>query len=153
MSYHNGSVWPHDTSLVGSGFSRYGHKREAGQLLGNLFGLSLYYGGSRLPELFCGFSRIGGYGPTRYPVACAPQSWAAGAPFLLLSSVLGFQPEAEHQRLTLHDPTLPDWTHSLDLGNLRLGTQDLNLRFERSERGTSVILTGATEIEVHVVPR
>jgi glycogen debranching enzyme len=153
MSYHNGSVWPHDTSMVGAGFSRYGYKREAGQLLGNLFGLSLYYSGSRLPELFCGFSRIGGYGPTRYPVACAPQSWAAGAPFLLLSSVLGFQPEAEHQRLTLHDPTLPDWTHSLDLGNLRLGAQDLNLRFERSERGTSVILAGATEIEVHVVPR
>ncbi|MGH2515207.1 MAG: amylo-alpha-1,6-glucosidase, partial [Ktedonobacterales bacterium] len=153
MSYHNGSVWPHDTAIVGAGFSRYGHKLEAGHLLGNLFGVSLYYAGSRLPELFCGFSRVGGYGPTRYPVACAPQSWAAGAPFLLLSSVLGFQPEAEHQRLTLHDPTLPDWTHFLDLGHLRLGSQDLHLRFERSERGTSVILTGATEIEVHVVPR
>ena len=153
MSYHNGSVWPHDTAMVGAGFARYNRKQETGHLLGNLFGVSLYYAGSRLPELFCGFERVGGYGPTRYPVACAPQSWAAGAPFLLLSAALGFEPEAEHQRLTLHDPTLPDWMHSLDLGHLRLGSQDLHLRFERSDRGTSVILAGATEIEVHVVPR
>ena len=153
MSYHNGSVWPHDTALVGAGFARYNHKAEAGQLLGNLFGVSLYYPGSRLPELFCGFTRAAGYGPTRYPVACAPQSWAAGAPFLLLSSVLGFEPEAERQRLTLRDPQLPDWMHSLDLGDLRLGQQNLHMRFERSERGTSVILTGASEIEVHVLPR
>ncbi len=153
MSYHNGSVWPHDTAMVGAGFARYGHKSAAGQLLGNLFGVSLYYAGSRLPELFCGFSRVAGYGPTRYPVACAPQSWAAGAPFLLLSSVLGFEPESERQRLTLHDPSLPEWMHSLDLSDLRLGEQRLHLRFERSERGTSVILTGTSEIEVHVVPR
>ena len=153
MSYHNGSVWPHDTALVGAGFARYGYKAEAGQLLGNLYGVSLYYSGSRLPELFCGFTRAVGYGPTRYPVACAPQSWAAGAPFLLLSSALGFEPEADRQRLTLHDPQLPDWMQSLDLGNLRLGEQNLHMRFERSERGTSVILTGASEIEVHVVPK
>jgi glycogen debranching enzyme len=153
MSYHNGSVWPHDSALVGAGFARYGRKPEAGQLLGNLFGVSLHYAGSRLPELFCGFERIAGYGPTRYPVACAPQSWAAGAPFVLLSALLGFDPDAEQQRLTLHDPTLPDWMQSLDLGHLRLGSQDLHLRFERGGTGTSVVLTGATEIEVHVVPR
>ena len=153
MSYHNGSVWPHDTALIGAGFAGYGRKAEAGSLLGHLFGVSLYYAGSRLPELFCGFSRVSGYGPTRYPVACAPQSWAAGAPFLLLTAVLGFRPEAERQRLTLYDPVLPDWMQSLDLGRLRLGGQDLHLRFERSERGTSVILTSGSEAEVHVVPR
>jgi glycogen debranching enzyme len=153
MSYHNGSVWPHDTAMVGAGFAQYGRKYEAGELLGNLFGVSLHYGGSRLPELFCGFERVGGYAPTRYPVACSPQSWAAGAPFLLLSAALGFEPEAEHQRLTLRDPELPAWMTSLDLGNLKLGHQDLSLRFERSESGTSVILRGTSEIEVHVVPR
>ncbi|HZC79563.1 MAG TPA: hypothetical protein VE258_17535, partial [Ktedonobacterales bacterium] len=110
------------------------------------------YSGARLPELFCGFTRVAGYGPTRYPVACAPQSWAAGAPFLLLGSVLGFEPEADRQRLTLHNPTLPDWMQSLDLGDVRLGEQRLAMRFERSERGTSVILTGSSEIEVHVLP-
>jgi glycogen debranching enzyme len=153
MSYHNGSVWPHDTALIGSGFAHHGRADEGGRLLGNLFGVSLYYAGSRLPELFCGFDRVGGYGPTRYPVACSPQSWAAGAPFLLLSSLLGFQPEAQYQRLTLSAPALPEWMHTLELGHLRLGAQDLHLSFERSERGTSVILADATEIEVHVVPR
>ncbi len=152
MSYHNGSVWPHDTALLGAGFARYGRAMEAGHLLGNLFGVSLYYVGSRLPELFCGFERVGGYGPTRYPVACSPQSWAAGAPFLLLSAVLGFEPEAEHQRLTLRAPALPNWMHTLDLQYLRLGAQQLHLRFERSERGTHVILADSSEIAVHVVP-
>jgi glycogen debranching enzyme len=153
MSYHNGSVWPHDTALVGAGFARHDHQEEAGELLGHLFGVSLYYGGSRLPELYCGFARVRGHGPTRYPVACAPQSWAAGAPFLLLSAVLGFEPEAERQRLNLRAPTLPAWMDSLELRHLRLGAQDLHLRFERSVHGTSVILTGSSEIEVHVVPR
>lgn len=153
MSYHNGSVWPHDSALVGAGFARYGHQSDAGELLGHLFGASLYYAGSRLPELFCGFDRVAGYGPTRYPVACSPQSWAAGAPFLLLSAVLGFEPEAERQRLTLRAPTLPSWMQSLDMHHVRLGGQDLQLRFERSQHGTSVVLTGMSEIEVHVVPR
>jgi glycogen debranching enzyme len=153
MSYHNGSVWPHDTAMVAAGFARYGHQHEAGELLGHLFGVSLYYPGSRLPELFCGFSRVHGYGPTRYPVACSPQSWAGGAPFLILSAVLGFSAEAERQRLTLHAPQLPMWMDSLVLDGLRLGAQNLRLRFERSLSGTSVVLGGESEAQVHVVPR
>lgn len=152
MSYHNGSVWPHDTAMVGAGFARYGRKYEAGELLGHLFGVSLYYGGSRLPELFCGFSRVFGYGPTRYPVACSPQSWAAGAPFMLLSAVLGFEPEAERHQLTLRAPELPEWMDNLVLGHMWLGGQDLHLRFERSAHGTSVILTSESEIQVRVLP-
>jgi glycogen debranching enzyme len=151
MSYHNGSVWPHDTALVGAGFARYGHKDLAGQLLGNLFGVGLYYAGSRLPELFCGFAHVEGYGPTRYPVACAPQSWAAGAPFLLLGAVLGFEPEADHQRLTLHNPTLPQWLQHLDLVDIRLGHQRLARHFVRSESGTGVTPIGDSTIEVLVV--
>src|SRR5262249_46164633 len=153
MSYHNGSVWPHDTALIGAGFARYGYKMEAGELLGHLFGVSLYYSGSRLPELFCGFARVSGHGPTRYPVACQPQTWAAGAPFLLLGAALGFEPDANHNRINLRAPTLPAWMDSLELKGLRLAQQDLHLRFERSENGTSVILTNSAEIEVHVVPR
>ncbi len=152
MSYHNGSVWPHDTAIVGAGFARYSRRQDAGELLGNLFGVSLHYEGARLPELFCGFTRIGGYGPTRYPVACAPQSWAAGAPFLLLGAVLGFEPDAANGRLTLRAPTLPTWMDTLELRHLRLGTQDLHLRFERVGEATSVILAGSSEIEVHVLP-
>ncbi|MGZ3664584.1 MAG: amylo-alpha-1,6-glucosidase [Ktedonobacterales bacterium] len=151
MSYHNGSVWPHDTAMVGAGFSRYGRKHEAGELLGHLFGVSLHYAGSRLPELFCGFERLADYGPTRYPVACSPQSWAAGAPFLLLSSTLGFEPEAERQRLTLRNPSLPAWMRTMELDGLRIGSQELRLRFERSQHGTSVVLTGGSDVEVRVL--
>lgn len=153
MSYHNGSVWPHDTAMVGAGFARYGHKLEAGALLGNLFGVSLHYDHARLPELFCGFGRHRGYGPTAYPVACAPQSWAAGAPFLLLSSVLGFHPEADQKRLILHYPTLPDWLTDVEVRGIRLGQCRANLRFMRSAKGTAVTLTEDCEIELHILAR
>lgn len=153
MSYHNGSVWPHDTALIGMGAARYGRSDVASQLLGNLYGVSLYYEGARLPELFCGFARRHGYGPTRYPVACAPQSWAAGAPFLLLAATLGFEPVAEQQRLSLRHPTLPTWLERLDLHGLRLGALNGRLRFEPSRQGTAVILDEESEIDVSVLPR
>ncbi len=152
MSYHNGTVWPHDTALVGAGFARYGRKTEASKLLGNLYGLSLYFGGARLPELFCGFARRSGYGPTRYPVACSPQSWAAGAPFLLLQSVLGLEPDAERERLTLRRPHLPDWLEWTDMGGLKLAGRSSHLRFTRSGEATLVTFTHDNDIDVHVLP-
>jgi glycogen debranching enzyme len=153
MSYHNGSVWPHDTALIGAGFARYGRKADAGKLLGNLYGVSLYYEGARLPELFCGFSRRRGYAPTRYPVACSPQAWAAGAPFLLLSALLGFEPEAERQRLILRRPSLPDWLEKIELQGLRLGQQQAHLRFARNGEDTAVTLSEDMGVDVHVLPR
>jgi glycogen debranching enzyme len=154
MSYHNGSVWPHDTAIVASGIAHYGHKQEAAKLLGNLYGVSLYFEGARLPELLCGFARRTGYGPTRYPVACSPQTWAAGAPFLLLSALLGFQPEAEFQRLSLRQPYLPDWLSSVDLHRLHLGDQFARLHFVRAENGgTAVTLTEDSAIDVRVLSR
>jgi glycogen debranching enzyme len=152
MSYHNGSVWPHDTALVGSGFARIGRKKQASELLGHLYGVSLYYEGARLPELFCGFKRREGFGPTRYPVACSPQSWAAGAPFLLLGSLLGFEPEAERNRLMLRQPVLPDWLDRLDLHGLQLAGRSAHLRFMRIGKDTAVTVTGDMGIDVHVLP-
>src|SRR5262249_43161444 len=81
MSYHNGSVWPHDNAIIASGLARYGLKIAAGRILAGLFDASLFVDLRRLPELFCGFDRRPGEGPTLYPVACAPQAWSAGAPF------------------------------------------------------------------------
>ncbi len=152
MSYHNGSVWPHDTALIGAGFARYGFREEAARLLGNLYGVSLHYEGARLPELFCGFNRLHGYSPTRYPVACSPQSWAAGAPFLLISALLGFEPEASQGRLTLRHPTLPDWLSRLEMRGLRVGGLNGRLRFDRSGGETAVILSQYSEIDIHVLP-
>ncbi len=152
MSYHNGSVWPHDTALIGAGFARYGFREEAARLLGNLYGVSLHYEGARLPELFCGFSRLHGFGPTRYPVACSPQSWAAGAPFLLISAILGFEPDAEHGRLALRRPMLPEWLSKLEMRGLRVGGLNGRLRFDRTGGETAVILSQYSEIDIQVLP-
>jgi glycogen debranching enzyme len=151
MSYHNGSVWPHDTALIGAGFARYDFREEAMRLLGNLSSASLHYEGARLPELLCGFSRILGYGPTHYPVACSPQSWAAGAPFLLISALLGFEPDAEQRRLTLRHPTLPAWLTALEMRGLRVGEMNGHMRLARSDSSETVILSQYSGVDVHVL--
>src|SRR5262249_44777269 len=81
MSYHNGSVWPHDTALIAHGFARYGMMREAMQLMQGLFEASLFIELQRLPELFCGFPFRKGEAPTSYPVACSPQAWSVATVF------------------------------------------------------------------------
>lgn len=153
MSYHNGSVWPHDTALVGAGFARYGHKHQAGKLLEDIFGLSLHYERARLPELLCGFPRRHGFGPTPYPVACAPQSWAAGAPFILLAALLGLQPEAEHGRLIAHKPYLPDFLHDVEINDLRLGGAQVGLHCLRSSRSGALTVTSTGPVDLHVIAR
>jgi glycogen debranching enzyme len=153
MSYHNGSVWPHDTAIAGAGFARYMRKDAAGMLLGNLFGISLYYERARLPELLCGFPRHHGYGPTQYPVACWPQSWAAGAPYLLLSAVLGFQPAAEKDRLTLDRPMLPDWLNEMDLPDVRLGNHTIHLHLTLHKGATAIHAVDSGGADIHITAR
>ena len=95
MSYHNGSVWPHDNALIAAGFARYGRRAEAAKVFESLFSASTYVDLRRLPELLCGFARQQSRGPTFYPVACIPQAWAAAAPLYLVQSCLGLSFEAE----------------------------------------------------------
>ncbi len=153
MSYHNGSVWPHDNALIGLGCALYGHKDVANKLLGNLYGLSLSFEGARLPELFCGFTRHFGYSPTRYPVACVPQSWAAGAPFLLLAATLGFAPDAAEGRLNLRNPEVPDWLERIDVAGLKVGKRNGSLHFKRAPDGeTEVILDKMSNLDTQVLP-
>ena len=151
MSYHNGSIWPHDTALVGAGFARYDRKDEAGKLLGNLAYASRHYDRARLPELYDGFKRNIGQGPIPYPVACEPQAWAAGAPFMLLSAILGLEPDAEHNCLTMRRPTLPDWLKVLELHSLRLGGHQLDIRFEGSNQNITSVLSKEKEITLQVL--
>src|SRR5262249_46698652 len=106
MSYHNGSVWPHDNSLIGAGLARYRWKEAVVKILGGLSDSSLFIDLHRMPELFCGFPRRPGEGPTLYPVACSPQAWAAGSVFLLLQACLGLRVEAAIGRLCLDYPLL-----------------------------------------------
>ena len=151
MSYHNGSIWPHDNALVGAGFALYGAKEEAGQILKSLFDASQYYEGSRLPELYCGFTRHEGHRPTSYPAACSPQAWTTGAPFMLLSSLLGLYPDAEGSRLTLDYPKLPDWLNTLEINGIQVGTHRAHLRFTRGRDRTEIMLGSENEVDVRVL--
>ncbi|WP_085033502.1 amylo-alpha-1,6-glucosidase [Ensifer aridi] len=135
MSYHNGSVWPHDNALIAAGFVRYGFRAEAASIFEGLFSASTYIDLRRLPELFCGFARQRARGPTFYPVSCVPQAWAAAAPLYLLQSMigLGFDPDKGH--LTLNEPTLPPFLDEVVLKRLRIGPglADIALRRSRSQ--------------------
>jgi glycogen debranching enzyme len=140
MSYHNGSVWPHDTALAAVGMARYGLVEPFATLATALFQTVPHMEGARLPELFCGFPRAEGHGPTRYPVACSPQAWAAGVAFHLLTGMLGFEPEAGENRLTLYRPWLPPWLGWLEIRGLRLASSRLDLRITRGRETAAVEL-------------
>jgi glycogen debranching enzyme len=127
MSYHNGSVWPHDNALIACGLARYGLKEEVLQITEALFDVSLFVDLHRLPELFCGFIRRPGEGPTLYPVACAPQAWAAASVFLLLQSCLGLGISAPESRLYFSHPVLPPFLSKLQIHNLRVGEASVDL--------------------------
>ena len=134
MSYHNGSVWPHDNALIAAGFARYGFRREAAKVFESLFSASTYVDLRRLPELFCGFPRQQTRGPTFYPVACMPQAWAAAAPLYLIQSCAGLAFDTDAQRVTFREPVLPPFLDEVILRGLRMkgGSADVALR--RSDR-------------------
>jgi glycogen debranching enzyme len=135
MSYHNGSIWPHDNALLASGMARYNRTDSAMQLLASTYEASLYFDSHRLPELFCGFARRAGAGPTLYPVACSPQAWAAGAVFGMLQGCLGLGIDADRAEIVLQTPRLPlfiDWMRITRLGTPGAGVDLLLQRYERN---------------------
>jgi glycogen debranching enzyme len=140
MSYHNGSIWPHDNAMVCEGLARYGQMDAALTLLGAAFDSSLHFDNARMPELFCGFPRRAGEGPTRYPVACSPQAWAAGAVFGMLSGCLGLEFDACQAQVRLRSPRLPDFLDWLHIEGLQVagGRVDLQLRRYRESVGVDV---------------
>jgi glycogen debranching enzyme len=135
MSYHNGSVWPHDNALIAAGFARYGLKEPAAMVLAGLLDASLFFDLHRLPELFCGFPRRPGESPTLYPVACAPQSWASGAVFLLLEACLGLRVLAPEQRLVFSKPLLPAFLRQVTIRDLKIGEARVDLLLTRHDEG------------------
>jgi glycogen debranching enzyme len=130
MSYHNGSIWPHDNALVAMGLSRYGYTAAAARIMATMFDLSEVVDLHRLPELICGFPRRGREHPTQYPVACAPQAWAAGAIYMLLGACLGLRIDAPAKRLSFSMGLLPDTIEWLRLSNLVIGAARVDLRLE-----------------------
>lgn len=130
MSYHNGSVWPHDTAMAAAGMAGYGERRAVAMLLGEVFGAASHFH-LRLPELFCGFIRETGEPPIAYPVACLPQAWAAGSVFLMLQAVLGVSINAAESLVEITKPALPIGLDRLTVSDLEVGGGVIDLNFQR----------------------
>jgi glycogen debranching enzyme len=140
MSYHNGSVWPHDNAIIAAGLKRYGHDEAVRRIAGALFDVATSARDFRLPELYCGFDRSDRAAVVAYPVACIPQAWAAAAPFLLLQAMLGITADAPARALRIERPALPDWLQRIRLEGLRVGGASVTLEFKRDGRVTGFAL-------------
>ena len=149
MSYHNGSVWPHDNSLCVLGLKRYGFDQEANRVITGLIDAASHFEYFRLPELFCGFSREVGM-PVDYPVACSPQAWAAATPFALVQAMLGLEPDAAAGVLKVR-PCLPPWLNRLSVRGLQVGQARVDL--EVTNQGVQATVSGERNLRVDVVNR
>ena len=151
MSYHNGSVWPHDNAMIAMGLARYGHQDEALRIFEGLFDAATYDELHRLPELFCGFSRRRKRGPTSYPVACSPQAWAAAAPFALVGAATGLHLDHDGAQVRLMDPRLPGFLQSLSLDGLAVGDGEMDLTLARAGGDVTTMVsrrTGAVQLVI-----
>jgi glycogen debranching enzyme len=137
MSYHNGSVWPHDNAIAAAGLKRYGFHAATARIASGLFEVAATAREFRLPELFCGFHRDQSPAIVAYPVACIPQAWAAAAPFMLVQAMMGISAHAPSNTLTVDRPMLPDWLESLELRDVRIGRSRVSLSFRRSGPSTT----------------
>jgi glycogen debranching enzyme len=152
LGYHNGTIWPHDNSIIAMGLNKYGFKEELSVLFTSMYEAAAFYPIYRLPELFGGFNREEYDVPIKYPVACSPQAWSAGAIPYMLSASLGFIPDALNRRLTLYKPKLPPWLHNVKIGKLIVGEAFTQLEFKRDGDSTLVNVVGKRgDLEVHIV--
>ncbi len=153
IGYHLGTAWPHDNSLIATGFRRYGFDDAARRVFVAIVEAAMRFEDYRLPELFAGFPRKDYGVPVRYPVACRPQAWAAGSVPYMIEALLGLTPEAFDHRLRIIRPILPDFVDKIDVRRLRVGNARVDLRFERTHEGISVqVLSVDGKLDVVVEP-
>jgi len=152
LSYHDGTVWPHDNALCAMGLAAYGWTRDAGDVLSAMWDVAQHFRQLRLPELFCGLSRDEGEFPVHYPVACSPQAWSSAAWFLLLRATLGLFPDAPRRELRIVQPFLPPWLEHLTLTGLRIGPVRATIRFTRGATSTfaEVLAIEGGELRVRI---
>jgi glycogen debranching enzyme len=144
MSYHNGSVWPHDNALIALGFARYGLKDEVIRIFNGLFAAATHMDLRRLPELFCGFARRPERGPTLYPVACMPQAWAAVAPLALLQASLGLGFDVAGRAVRFEHPVMPEWLEQVSLRGISLCGHQLDVQLHRGSGEVAATVLGRT---------
>jgi len=152
MSYHNGSIWPHDNALIALGLARYGLKGSVEHLFKGLFDAATYMELRRLPELFCGFQRQRSRGPTLYPVACSPQAWASATPFSLIEATLGLAFDPRRREICLLDPRLPSFLDEVTFRNLQLGGSSVDVKVRRHQNDVSFeLLQTDGKVQVSIV--
>ena len=134
--YHLGTVWPHDNSLIAAGFRNYGFNDEAGKLFAGILNAARHFEHSRLPEVFCGFSRKEYEMPVRYPVACHPQAWAAGTTPFFIQSLLGIVLGGIDKKFYVVDPVMPKFLSHIRIKQLRIAGGCVDLEFRRLKDGT-----------------
>ncbi len=137
MSYHNGSIWPHDNAIIVEGLRRIGRTQDAHDVLRGMLEAAQFEPDFRLPELFCGFDRNNSFKPIDYPVSCSPQAWAAGSMFQMLKVCLNMQPDALRQTLRIVEPSLPPWLNRVTLTGLRVGSAVVDLLFTAQDGFTA----------------
>ena len=136
MSYHDGSVWPHDNGIVALGLSLTGQKPAMVPLFGAMYDAALGLRYQRLPELFCGMPRSEGRRPVLYPVSCSPQAWASGAFFMMLQAATGILPDAPGHDLHIREPLLPPFLRRLVIEGMQIGNSRVSLQFTRRGKRT-----------------
>jgi len=149
VGYHSGTVWPHDNGLIGAGLRRYGHDAEAGRILAAVVDTAQDFPQERLPECIAGYDKEAFGIPVRYPIACHPQAWAAGAIPHLVTSTLGLVPDAFEATLRIVRPRLPAFVNHLELRGLRVGRARVDLSFD-SRDGTTRVTVDRVEGELDV---
>jgi glycogen debranching enzyme len=150
MSYHNGSVWPHDVAICAAGIARYGGSEQIVPILSEVFEAANHFG-MRLPELYCGFTRVPGQGPTPYPVACLPQAWSSACVFLLLQATLGLRIDGWRKEVHIENPLLPVGIESLVIRNLAVGDTSIDLAFHRIGTEVAAVPSGHIKGGVRVL--
>jgi glycogen debranching enzyme len=138
MSYHNGSVWPHDNAIAAMGLAQYGNRAGALRILEGLFDAAVHLETASLPELFCGFPREPRLGPVPYPVACYPQAWSAASVFMILQALLGLEVMGFERRVSINSPTIPPWLEWLRIEDLKVGDSSVSLFPRRAGDGDVV---------------
>jgi glycogen debranching enzyme len=150
MSYHNGSVWPHDTSICAAGIARYGDRQRVVRVLSEIFEAANHFG-LRLPELYCGFARVSGQGPVPYPVACLPQAWSSACIFMLLQATLGIHIDGWRKEVHIDHPVLPIGIESLKVSALPVGGACIDLEFHCLDAEVVVVPSKHTEAGIRVL--
>ena len=151
VSYHNGSVWPHDNAIICEGMRLVGRGNDMLKIMDGIVAVSLAGTEHRLPEVFCGFDRVGSLKPVDYPVSCSPQAWAAGSLLHMIKTCLNFQPDAINRCLKIVDPALPEWIGNISIRGLKIGNATLDIAFESQHGSTYAKVlrkTGALKVIV-----